>query len=91
MTDARRKVRTTIENTINALQGGDNKVNPLGNQILNKLADVTLTKCEQPPTGQLISECPFDISKEYLSKPSGNCIVLPNFCFFSRDIKFDVF
>ena len=65
MTDARRKVRTTIENTINALQGGDNKVNPLGNQILNKLADVTLTKCEQPPTGQLISECPFDILKEY--------------------------
>ena len=50
MTDARRKVRVTIENTINALQGGDNKVNPLGNQILNKLADVTLTKCEQPPT-----------------------------------------
>ena len=50
LTDARRKVRVTIENTINALQGGDNKVNPLGNQILNKLADVTLTKCEQPPT-----------------------------------------
>ena len=54
MSDARRRVKVTIENTINALQGADNKVSPL----LNKLADVTLTKCEQLPTSTQIRKRP---------------------------------
>merc|ERR1712223_1131333 len=54
MSDARRRVKVTIENTINALQGADNKVSPL----LNKLADVTLTKCEQLPTSTQIKKRP---------------------------------
>ena len=54
MSDARRRVKVTIENTINALQGADNKVSPL----LNKLADVTLTKCEQLPSSTQIRKRP---------------------------------
>ena len=54
MSDARRRVKVTIENTINALQSADNKVSPL----LNKLADVTLTKCEQLPSSTQIRKRP---------------------------------
>ena len=43
MSEAKRRVKITIENTINALQVSDNKVSP----ILNKLSDVTLTKCSE--------------------------------------------
>lgn len=43
VSEARRRIKATIENTINNLQTSDNKVSPL----LNKLADVTLTKCSE--------------------------------------------
>merc|ERR1719414_2456143 len=52
--DAKRRVKLTIENTINALQGSDKNVSPL----LNKLADVTLTKCEQLPSSTQIRKRP---------------------------------
>ncbi len=58
--EARKQVKAKIEATINALQGSDNKVTPL----LNKLADVTLTKCaaeSQLPRETKISKLP----KEY--------------------------
>merc|ERR1719216_582045 len=54
VSEARKRVKVTIENTINALQGADNKVSPL----LNKLADVTLTKCEQLPSSTQIRKRP---------------------------------
>lgn len=54
MSEARRRIKITIENTINDLQGSDNKVSPL----LNKLADVTLTRCEQLPSSTQIRKRP---------------------------------
>ena len=54
MPEAKKKVKITIENTIANLQNSENKVSPL----LNKLADVTLTKCEQLPTSTQIRKRP---------------------------------
>ncbi len=46
MPEARRRVKLTIENTINSLMQGSTENKP--NLLLNKLADVTLTKCNDP-------------------------------------------